>query len=365
MHLQSGWTISGIDGARLSWALVNPQGESFALIEAREDTALRFSSSDSSDSPQFIYSTKWCWGELPNPQVFRSRSLKALGEALVDWVTDSRHGGDVADSLTMDRDRAMAGDVAASQRVAAALSEAEGVARALVSRRRLAECSGDSPELSSWLSSPDTVELRRASRELHLTMPTAWDGYESMTETELRAFVAERLGPRYDAATIQLGKFMVEISVLNPTDAEEREELLRKLVSSLGDENSANVAESAQWLEYLAVISGPMTPLLLTILEERQSEFESVMSDFYESVCKTLGYELKQEHQAVGYVALVRLGSAIVESNALRALGLSNEKWLWHKERQGQDLRWSEPSFVLWQTFRDMVQPREVEQQPA
>lgn len=358
MELGNGWALSDISGARLSWALVHPQGQTFALVEAHEDVALRFGSSDSVSQPLFVYSTKWCWGELPHPELFSSRSLSALGKALVAWVTDSRHSVD-ADDLVQDRDRALAGDSAASQRLAAALSDAESAARSLVTEHRLAEQSGDALSLSSWLSAPETIELRRASRELHLTMPTAWDGYESMSEMELRSFVGQRLGPRYDAATIQLGKFMVEISVLNPTDPEEREGLLRKLVSSLGDENSANVAESAQWLEYLAVISGSMSPLLLTILEERQREFESVMSDFYESVCKTLGYELKEEHQAMGYVALVRLGSAIVETSALRALGLSNEKWLWHDERQEDDLRWSEPSFALWREMRNMLQPRD------
>jgi hypothetical protein len=336
---------------------VNPQGQTFALVEAVEDTGLRFGSPDSVSGPQFLFTTKWCWGELPHPELFSSRSLIALGEALVTWVTDSRDL-DRVNALAQDRDRALAGDAAASQRLAVALSRVESRARALVTERRLVECLDDSLSLSSWLSAPETIELRRASRELHLTMPSAWDGYEAMSEEELRSFVDQRLGPRYDAATIQLGKFMVEISVLNPTDPEEREGLLRKLVSSLGDENSANVAESAQWLEYLAVISGSMSPLLLTILEERQSEFETVMSDFYESVCKTLGYELKEELQATGYVALVRLGSAIVETSALRALGLSNEKWLWHDGRPEDDLRWSEPSYALWREMRNMLQPR-------
>lgn len=358
MELGNGWALSDISGARLSWALVDPQGHTFALVEAHEDVGLRFGSPDSASQPQFIYSTKWCWGDLPHPELFSSRSLAALGGALVAWVTDSRHPVS-DDALALDRDRALAGDAAASKRLAAALSRLEDAARALVLERRLTERLDDSLSLSSWLSAPETIELRRASRELHLTMPTAWDGYEAMSDAELRLFVGERLGPRYDAATIQLGKFMVEISVLNPTDPEEREGLLRKLVSSLGDENSANVADSAQWLEYLAVISGSMSPLLLTILEERQSEFESVMSEFYESVCKTLGYELKEEHQATGYVALVRLGSAIVETSALRALGLSNEKWLWHNERREDDLRWSEPSFALWREMRNMLQPRD------
>lgn len=361
MNLLSGWKFSEIEGARLSWALVNPQGVTLAFVEGREDSAFRFSPGDLASSPQFVFTTKWCAAEMPHPGLFSSPSLRALGEALVEWteIFRDRFAPDV-EQIAMDRDRSLFGDVDAPRRVIAIDAAIDAAAQELVDRRGLARCAYEVMPVSSWLSAPETAELRRASRELHLTMPTAWDGYELMDEAQLRAFVAERLGPRYDAATIQLGKFMVEISLLNPTELAEREAILQKLISSLGDENSSNVAQSVQWLEYLAVISGEMTPLLMSILEERQEEFERVMSDFYEWVCKSLGYELKDEYQATGYVALVRAGSSIVESGALRALGLSNEKWLWHGKEQ-DSFRWSEPSYALWQTLRDMIQPRELE----